>query len=77
MACGNIGIMMEKKKRKSVVDDKRSGKSMTWFSDGKQKIASNYIAGNLDGEFLEWDKMVKKYLKAITKIRKNGAGFWR
>ena len=38
MACGNIGIMMEKRKEVQFVDDKRSGKSMTWFSEANKKL---------------------------------------
>ena len=48
---------------------------MTWFSDGKQKIASNYIAGKLDGEFLEWDKDGKKISEGYYKNTKKWSGF--
>ena len=49
---------------------------MTWFSDGKQKIASNYISGKLDGEFLEWDKDGKKISEGYYKNTKKWSGFF-
>ena len=63
---------MGKKDNGYIVNNKKSGEWIEWYSNGQKKYIGNFLNGNRHGSWVEWDESGNEIIDGEYKSVKNG-----